>query len=205
VSARQKVLFLAVEASVALGGLPRKRVGSASLAFLGGLAGTDVGGSRGEELDSFAVVVLIKALGEVGSQGVATLALVATRRLVPLAHVGGEGSVARHMAVEASITGSVVAGLSKFTKLGHVLRQADTGSPGSVIRVFAVHSIVTLVSRSVSAGLALAAHLRGTHSNPGSSRLRILSSISEEVLAGARLARGEKVLVVRLEVGPVAG
>jgi len=197
-------VFLADEACVALGRLPWLRVGSASLAVLGGLAGTDVRLARGEEVDLFAKVVLVIALGEAGSEQVAALALVAAwLRLVPLAHVGGEGAVARHVAVEAGVAGSVVAGLPKLTKLGHVLRQADSGSPGSVIREFAVHSWVALVSGRVPAGLALAAHFRRTHSNPGSSRLRVLGSVSEEVLAGARLARGEKALVVRLEVGPV--
>lgn len=145
-------------------------VASASVAKLGGFHGANVGGAGGEEVNFLAEVVLVVALREAGSEDVALLTGVSTLVLgddVLLTHVGGERSVPSDVAVEASIASSVVAGLSELTKLGHVLLQADSRRPGSVVGDLAVHSGVALIANGIPAWIALSAHFWGSHANLG--------------------------------------
>lgn len=154
-SARVHVVLLADEATVALGGLPHLRgVVPASVAKFGGFLRANVGGAGGEKVNFLAEVVLVPAFRFVGSEEVALLAGVATFDSVLLAHVGAERSVPGDFTVKARIALSVVAGLSELTKLGHVLLEADSRRPGSVVGDLAVHSAVALVTRCVSARVA---------------------------------------------------
>jgi hypothetical protein len=102
-------------------------------------------------------------------------------------------------AVEALVAASVVAGLSELTKLGHVLAQAHSGRPGTVVRDLAVHSVVALVTGRVSARLALSAHFWCSHAELG----RVLAC-AEVQFTRAGLSRWEKALVVRGQVAVVA-
>jgi hypothetical protein len=103
-------------------------------------------------------------------------------------------------AVEALVAASVVAGLSELTKLGHVLAQAHSGRPGTVVRDLAVHSVVALVTGRVSARLALSAHFWCSHAELG----RFLARAEVELTDALSLENSSDTPVVRGQVGVVA-
>jgi len=206
--ASQHAMLLADKAGVAFSRLPDLTgVASAAVAKFGGLAGADVGGAARQQVDLFAEVVGIEALREVGSKKVALLAFVATGNLLHFTNVGGERSVPSDFAVQPGVAGAVIAGLALFAKLRHVLRQADSRSPGSVIRVLAVHSIVAFVAGRVETGFALTTHLRSAHPELCHSIALVAFALirrTKEVDTSARLAGWVEPDPVGLEVVVVA-
>lgn len=201
---------LADKASVAFSREKRSNfpgVASARGAKSGGPAGADVGGAARQQVDLFAEVFGIEALREVGSQKVALLAFVATGNLLHFTNVGGESSVPSDFAVQPGVAGAVIAGLAQFAKLRHVLLQTDSRSPGSMIRVLAVHSIVAFVAGRVETGLALTTHLRCAHPELGHSIALVAFALirrTKEVDTSARLAIWVESDPVGLEVVVVA-
>lgn len=160
-SAREQVVGLADKARVALRRFPHlPSVVAASLSESSRSLRTNVCSPTREEVDCFTVIVRVEAFREVGSERVALLASVAVVHLLLFADVGGERAVVGVLAVQPGVALTVVTRLAKLAKFGHVLAQADSRGPGSVICVLAVHSVITLVPRSVEAGLALTAHRR---------------------------------------------
>lgn len=213
-AARVHLMVLTSQSFVAFSGLPRlPSVVPAAFANLGGLAGANLRGATREKMNCFADIVLVETLRLAGSEEVALLAGVAARDMFLFTHVGGKGAVPGNRAVKSGVALSVVTRLAFLAEFRHVLAQADSGSPGSVIRVLAVHSRVALVAGRVEAGFAFSAHLRCAHAE--SRVLGVAASFgrrSQVVDTGARLSLGEEpspvcgevVGVARRKWGPVA-